>query len=532
MNPQQDEILSDLLTKWENLYRRGQDTPPAELARDYPELASALGLRIKALKAASWMDQQPNDDEIEEPAPAEEASARRTVSNRYRLDEMIAMGGFAEVWRAYDKELQRSVAVKIPKTARLDSASDFMAEARRVARLRHHAIVPVHDVVLEGDHCFIISEFMDGGSLADRLSRGSVPPEKASAWVADIADALDYAHLHGVIHRDVKPANILINHHDKAFLGDFGIAQSANKTGRFDPSIGTLRYMAPEQLEGRPITPVSDVYSLAVVLHEALTGKIPYSSDEPNVVRREIASGIAKRVSPEIAKPIAEVIRKALHRNPQERHASAAHFAQALRSANQNRPKNQWMLWGIVGAVGIFLIPAFSFLFTTATILPLPKAKPALPKPPAVDLSKTISDSKQIVETAKSMTDALTAQAIADVNRDRPKNSAEVLKGLAIAKVIEAKKKSDAGDFEAAAQDMNKAIEWLPREPDFHHKRGSCYFNLKQYEKALEDFLLAGEIEPTNPKHQMHQGYCFTNMGREQEAKAAFDRAEKLLATP
>jgi serine/threonine protein kinase len=257
----------------------------------------------------------------------------RTLAQRYRLDELIGLGGFAEVWRAYDQQLQRAVAIKIPKATRVDSADSFLAEARRVARLRHSGIVPVHDVGFDDDRVFIVSEFMDGGSLPDRLAQGRVDQQQVIGWIARIADALDYAHLDGVIHQDVKPANILINHHDEALLGDFGIAQSAHKTGTCDPSIGTLRYMAPEQLEGRAVTPVSDVYSLAVVLHESLTGHSPFSSDDPNIIRQEITRGIAKQVSHQLTDAVAAVCGKALSRNPQERHSSAAQFAADLRRA-------------------------------------------------------------------------------------------------------------------------------------------------------------------------------------------------------
>jgi eukaryotic-like serine/threonine-protein kinase len=274
VTPQDEELLADLLLRWEELRELGQDTPASELCRELPHLTDELARRIHVLKVTSWLDKPLTDEEppLDNSSPTGEA---RTLIGRYRLDSLIAEGGFAQVWRGYDLELQRVVAVKVPKPSRLQSADAFMAEARRVARLKHPGIVPVHDVGREGELCFIVSEFVEGGSLGDHLVNGPPSQQQAIRWVIEIADALEYAHLHGVIHRDIKPANILIDHHNRALLADFGIAQSANKAGKEALSLGTLRYMSPEQLEGRGADPLSDIFSLGVVLHEALTGKLP-----------------------------------------------------------------------------------------------------------------------------------------------------------------------------------------------------------------------------------------------------------------
>ena len=306
MTDNDEDLLSDLLLQWEDLYERGQDTPADQLCGNDRHLVDELARRISGLKATTWLN-DPEPQPINGPAaeePAKDGRPSKVLMGRYRLDQLIAEGGFAQVWRGYDKELQRIVAVKIPKPSRLESTDSFLAEARRVARLKHPGIVPVHDAGAEDGTCFIVSEFVEGGSLGDQLRRYSPSPAQAVRWISEIADALEYAHLHGVIHRDIKPANILIDHHGRALLADFGIAQSAQKTGSFAPSLGTLRYMAPEQLDGQSATPASDVFSLGLVLHEAIAGKLPYSSDNPSVVRREIAQGLAKSVSPTIPERI------------------------------------------------------------------------------------------------------------------------------------------------------------------------------------------------------------------------------------
>ena len=175
-----EELLADLLLRWEELHEKGQETSAEELCRDCPHLAPLLAERIHALKVTAWME-RPDDDGGTQPDPPT-PSAPRTLAGRYRLDEKIAEGGFAEVWKGYDLELRRAVAVKVPKPGRLLSTERFMAEARRVAGLKHPGVVPVFDVGRDGDSCFIVSEFVEGGSLADRIAKnrptqpGSRPP--------------------------------------------------------------------------------------------------------------------------------------------------------------------------------------------------------------------------------------------------------------------------------------------------------------------------------------------------------------------
>lgn len=353
MTDSDKEILADLLLRWEELRERGQDTPAEQICQDHPHLVAEFTRRIKILAVTSWLDHPQTGLDSQNDAPDVPAEPR-TLANRYRLDTLIAEGGFAQVWRAYDIELQRVVAVKVPKPNRLQSSDAFMAEARRVARLKHPGIVQVYDVGTDGELCFIVSEFIEGGSLADRLSKNSPSTEQAIRWIIEIAEALEHAHLHGVIHRDIKPANILIDHHGRALLADFGIAQSANKAGQEALSLGTLRYMSPEQLEGRECDPRADIFSLGVVLHEATTGRLPYSSVEPNVLRREIVAGIQK--VPSVPDQIKDICQKALQRNPSDRHVSAACFAAELRRS-LSRPKSSPMKWaGLV--VGLVVLAA------------------------------------------------------------------------------------------------------------------------------------------------------------------------------
>jgi serine/threonine protein kinase len=375
------ELLAELLLRWEELYDRGQDTSASELAKDHPELIQQLERRIKALKEIAWLDKPLDDDPPGEDPPETPKASVRTLANRYRLDELIAEGGFAQVYRAYDTELQRTVAIKIPKPSKLESKDAFLAEARRVARLKHESIVPVHDVGVEGDTCFIVTEYVEGGSLADKLVSGRIPREQAIRWVAEISDALEYAHLNGVIHRDIKPANILIDHHGRAKLADFGIAQSSMKTGEFAPSLGTLSYMSPEVLQGQPSDHRSDLYSLGVVLYEVLTGRIPYSSSEPNVLRKEIVLGKPSDWPTDFPTDIREICQKALSKSPHQRHAASAQFGAELRRVNGGRQGNIWWPW-------IALLVAIPSLLTAVALSFRPSNPPTSP----VSISTAPSD--------------------------------------------------------------------------------------------------------------------------------------------
>ena len=261
---------------------------------------------------------------------------------KYKIVEEIGQGGMATVYRGYQASLNRYVAVKVlagqlakDKTFR----QRFAREARAVAQLSHPNIVPIYDFGEEPslEALYIVTELVEGGSLKDRLGQ-PLDVSTAIRITIDIANALDYAHRQGIIHRDVKPSNILLAKDGRAMLSDFGIARMIQET-RFTQtgvSIGTPAYMSPEQAKGEELDGRSDIYSLGIVLYEMLTGKAPFEAETPvAVLHQQVYEPPLppRRLNPRIPKKVEKVILKALAKDKRERFYSAGEMVSALQGA-------------------------------------------------------------------------------------------------------------------------------------------------------------------------------------------------------
>jgi eukaryotic-like serine/threonine-protein kinase len=267
------------------------------------------------------------------------------LADRYELAEVIGSGGMARVLVARDRRLGRRVAVKLVRddlVADPVSRERLLREARAAAALQHPNVVAVHDAGEEDGRAFIVMELIEGRTLADRLHEtGRLTPQETVAVGGAVLDALEAAHRRGLVHRDVKPGNVLLPDTGGYKLADFGIAKAldAASTGLTATGhvLGTPRYLAPEQFAGDPATPASDLYSLGAVLYECLAGHPPFEADSAIALalahQRDPLPPLAE-AAPDVPPPLAHVVERALRKAPEERHADAASMATALRAAD------------------------------------------------------------------------------------------------------------------------------------------------------------------------------------------------------
>jgi serine/threonine-protein kinase len=264
------------------------------------------------------------------------------IPGRYERPEPIGAGAMGTVYRAFDRELQRPVAIKVLSdrfAANVEIRERFRREARTAARLSGAShVVGVLDFGTAGTRPFIVFEYLGGGSLADRLTQGRPPTADALSWIDQAAKALDAAHARGVLHRDVKPGNLLFDETGNVHITDFGIARatddaSLTSTGTL---LGSAGYLSPEQARGEPATEASDLYALAVVAFELFAGRRPFERESATAEVLAHAHAPPPAISRMRGGPpsgLDHVFERALAKDPARRYVSGAAFAEALREA-------------------------------------------------------------------------------------------------------------------------------------------------------------------------------------------------------
>jgi serine/threonine-protein kinase len=264
------------------------------------------------------------------------------LGERYELEELVASGGMAQVWRGTDVVLRRRVAVKVlhPHLAADERfVARFRQEAVAAARLAHPGIVSIYDTCSESGTEAIVMELVPGRTLRQRLDDLTpIDPWQAAAIAAQVAEALDAAHRAGLVHRDVKPANVLLTDDGRVKVADFGIAKAIEQADLTQPGlmVGTAKYVAPEQVEGGPVDARTDIYSLGIVLYEMLCGRAPFEADT------EAATALARlqrdplrprQVRPGVPRSLEDVTGRAMARAPEQRYATASELRAALLAA-------------------------------------------------------------------------------------------------------------------------------------------------------------------------------------------------------
>src|ERR687888_691520 len=239
------------------------------------------------------------------------------LSGRYRLDAQIGAGGMSTVYRAFDSNLERRVAIKLlhrEMSADSDQLERFRREARAVAQLSHPHIVGVIDAGEDDGRPYIVFEFVEGETLKDRIRRmGRLPVDEAIAYAIEITRALGAAHAQGIVHRDIKPQNVLVDEEGSAKVTDFGIARSLDEEGLTADGrvLGTTDYVSPEQALGHDVNGQSDIYSLGIVLYEMLTGDVPFHGEnQVAVAMKHVREDLpdVQQMRPQVSATLAAVL--------------------------------------------------------------------------------------------------------------------------------------------------------------------------------------------------------------------------------
>ena len=301
--------------------------------------------------------------------------SKGSVINHYRIVEKIGAGGMGEVYLAEDTELDRQVALKFLSThlcKDADCRARFKREARAAAKLSHPNIVTIYEVGESGDRPFFAMEFVRGRLLKDILSDGPLAKERAAEIICQICCGLGVAHEAGLVHRDIKPGNIVIDENDRVRILDFGLAKSCRDDAGSQVGLtaGTISYMSPEQLTSGAVTPASDLFSLGIVFYEMLTGALPFAGDYEAAILYAIVNQPTpnlREIAADLPEHLCDIVGKMLAKEPSERFHTACEVQDALvccREAQEERKPG-------VGYKGVtYIVAALTLVIAIATVVP------------------------------------------------------------------------------------------------------------------------------------------------------------------
>ncbi|MEO1998155.1 MAG: serine/threonine-protein kinase, partial [Planctomycetaceae bacterium] len=385
--------LLAMLLRCELRLRRARGESPGvdEYLRAFPDDRNVIERHFDTHRAPTELSESTALHTLRDEGPffSKQGPVRSHIG-RFRLQELIGRGGFAEVWRAFDPELERSVAIKFPRRDRAVSASSvrcFLDEARKVARMDFPGVVPVYDVGQSDGYDYIVSELIPGGTLQQYL-RDHDPTITASVeLVAQIANVLHRMHLKDVVHRDLKPHNILLAEDNVPLITDLGLAATETEMLRESGgTFGTWGYMSPEQVQGQShrVDSRSDVYSLGVILYQLLVKRLPFLARSPAEYRAQVLSReprALRTINQAIPRELDELCLRCLARQPADRPPTALTMAedlrawlesigepgqQASRSPGQLLSQRPWLVLGVCVLLA-GLVPALTTLYEAWT---------------------------------------------------------------------------------------------------------------------------------------------------------------------